>query len=140
MRTATGWSLIDWEEARDGEPPFEDVFHFLVQSQLYLGRPTETTLVDGITRLHGPVGDALTAYARGADVDTSDIVECFDQYLVAMIAGREELRPITGGGATRFRRNDAQVQQKREWERKKQTWQRLREAIDHSRVDAGIER
>jgi hypothetical protein len=140
MRTATGWSLIDWEEARDGEPPFGDAFHFLVQSQLHLGRPTETSIVDGITRLHGPVGDALTAYARGADVGTSDIVERFDQYLVSMITGRELVRPVAGSGATRFRQNDALVREKRDRERKVQTWQRLREAIDHARVDAGNER
>src|SRR5439155_10799990 len=39
LRTANGWTLIDWEYSWEGAPPFFDVFHFFVQAHWLLGRP-----------------------------------------------------------------------------------------------------
>jgi hypothetical protein len=80
MRLDDGWCLIDWEEATDGRPPFEDPFHYVVQACTLLGRPREDDIFDGL-HLKGPVGEVFAAYADGAGISTDDLPERFRHYL-----------------------------------------------------------
>ena len=80
MRSRAGWHLIDWEEAGPDRPPFEDVFHYVVQGHALLGRPTASEVLAGV-RLEGRVGQALRAYAAGADADLADVPDRFVAYL-----------------------------------------------------------
>jgi phosphotransferase family enzyme len=65
MRDAEGWVLIDWEQSDGGAPPFYDVFHYLVQGAVLLGRPALRTLQDA--EPGSPwIRDVLRAYAEGA--------------------------------------------------------------------------
>ncbi len=99
LRTAGGWSLIDWEDAGDGYPPFYDLFHFLVLSQSMLTRPDQLSVVAGVTRLEGWIGEAVRAYAAGAGIGTDDVADHFDDFLVRIHDGPVErvgLRWSTG--------------------------------------------
>ena len=80
LRTATGWSLVDWADARDDGPAFFDPLHYLVQSHALLGRPSRDEILDGV-RGEGPVAAILAAYARGAGLDTTDLPTRLADYL-----------------------------------------------------------
>lgn len=80
FRTSSGWMLADWEEAHEGAPPFEDVFHYLVQGHALLGRPRAGELADGLAG-RGWVGRVLSAYAQGAGVAVGDAREHLGPYL-----------------------------------------------------------
>lgn len=80
MKTDDGWCLIDWEDAGDDRQPFEDVFHYVVQAGTLLGRPHSHEVLDGLY-LHGPVGEVFAAYADGAGIGATNLVELFDDYL-----------------------------------------------------------
>ena len=80
LRTEGGWTVIDWEEARDGAPPFWDVFHYLVQGHALLRRPRQEALVAGFEG-RGWVGAALQSYAEGAVVPARDAAMFFPAYL-----------------------------------------------------------
>ena len=71
LQTSTGWGLMDWENSRAGMPPYFDLFHYLVQSNSELRRPTKTAILDGL-RLRGWVGHAIGAYAAGAEIDARE--------------------------------------------------------------------
>ena len=103
MRTDLGWSLIDWEDAGDGQPAFYDVFHHLLLAQSLLGRPDEATVVVGVTGLDGWIGAAIRAYADGAGIDTDSVPEQFDDFLVQIRregGARKNLRWTTGRTST----------------------------------------
>jgi thymidylate kinase len=68
LKTNDGWLLIDWEYAASDRPAFYDVFHYLVQSHVLLGRPSRQALL-GATIGEGPLASTLSVYARAADVD-----------------------------------------------------------------------
>ena len=68
LRTDRGWVLIDWESASRESPAFYDVFHHLVQSNVFLGRPSRRALLDGV-KGHGAIGLILRTYARAASLD-----------------------------------------------------------------------
>jgi thiamine kinase-like enzyme len=72
LRTATGWTLVDWEEATDVAPPFYDLCHFLVQSHALLGRPRLAELLRGFRRGEGWIGNAVRSYAEEAHVSEVD--------------------------------------------------------------------
>jgi hypothetical protein len=102
LRTENGWTLIDWEYSWEGAPPFFDVFHFFVQAHWLLGRPRASVLLDGL-RGAGPFGEAIAAYAAGADLDRSTTAWEFERYLHLT---SEEYRPtarLSGGVAVRRR-------------------------------------
>lgn len=80
LRTADGWCLVDWEEASETAPAFEDPFHYLVQAHALLGRPSRADLVEGVSG-RGSVGRALAAYADAADIDRATLAETFVDYL-----------------------------------------------------------
>lgn len=80
LRSRRGWALIDWEDARSDLPPFFDVFHFAVQANIDLHLPSKPAILRGLD-LEGWVGDAIRAYARGADISPEDARPCFRDYL-----------------------------------------------------------
>jgi hypothetical protein len=67
---ASGWVLIDWEHARTDAPPFDDLFHFVIQSSALLGRPAVDDILDGLDG-RGPLGGVFRAYAEAAGVPLS---------------------------------------------------------------------
>lgn len=95
LRTATGWSLVDWADARLDGPAFEDPLHYLVQSHALLGRPRRDEILAGL-RGDGRVGAILRAYAQGADVDLSEAPQRMRDYLdtseAALVPGADEAR------------------------------------------------
>jgi hypothetical protein len=68
LRTETGWTLVDWEDASDYAPPFTDVLHYLVQSHALLGRPTRRDLLASVRTGRGTDGAAIRVYALAAGV------------------------------------------------------------------------
>jgi hypothetical protein len=81
LQTESGWILIDWESAtRDGDP-FFDLFHYVVQSHVLLGRPSSNELIAGVLRSSGAVGEGIDGYARAAGLDPSGAGEWFQRYL-----------------------------------------------------------
>ncbi len=89
LRTADGWCLIDWEDADEASPAYEDPLHYLVQAHALLGRPSRADLIAGV-RGRGWIGHALHAYADAADIDRTWLPEAFVSYLER---SREALRP-----------------------------------------------
>ncbi|CAN5577048.1 hypothetical protein BH20ACT23_BH20ACT23_23530 [soil metagenome] len=80
LRTKSGWVLLDWEEARTSGEPFWDVFHFLVQGNALLRRPTRRALLSGLDG-RGWVGDSIRAYALSAGLAVEAAPEWFRSYL-----------------------------------------------------------
>jgi thymidylate kinase len=96
LRTATGWVLLDWEEAATGSQPFADPFHFLVSAHTLLGRPREEELLRGLGG-RGWVGEVLGAYMVAASI-TSDIRDAFTVYLKESAAALRPLHPHSARG------------------------------------------
>jgi thymidylate kinase len=80
LRTAVGWSLIDWADARDDGPAFYDPLHYIVQSHALLGRPSRKEILAGL-RGEGTVGSMLRAYAQGAELDLAEAPRRMHDYL-----------------------------------------------------------
>jgi hypothetical protein len=79
------WLLVDWEEATSEGQPFQDPFHWLVQSHALLGRPSSSALVAGV-RGAGWIGRALDAYAAAARLARVDREATFRDYLARTAA------------------------------------------------------
>ena len=88
LRTGSGWVLLDWENASDGMPPFYDVFHYVVQSNGELRRPSKKAIIQGFD-LRGSVGAIIEAYAEGAGLDPRSAREHFGPYLASSSADLE---------------------------------------------------
>ncbi len=82
LRVPDGWVLIDWEEARPDGPPFFDLFHYVVQAHVLLGRPSLRGLTEGELRPSW-VRTAVEAYADGAGQPPSGALHHFVEYLRA---------------------------------------------------------
>jgi hypothetical protein len=80
LRTAEGWTLVDWEHAREDAPPFFDLFHYLVQAHVLLGRPSREALLNGLEG-HSWIGAALRAYSESADLDPGEARAGLSAYL-----------------------------------------------------------
>jgi Phosphotransferase enzyme family len=80
LKTERGWVLVDWEEARDRDRPFFDLFHYLFMAHQNLAAFSRQDFLDGLER-KGPVGRAITAYAEGADLRDVDLRELLIFYL-----------------------------------------------------------
>jgi len=80
MRTRSGWVLLDWEEATSESPPYDDVFHYVVQAHALLGRPRADEVLEGLEG-RGWVGAAFEAYADGACLTGVDRRQVFVTYL-----------------------------------------------------------
>jgi thymidylate kinase len=89
LETDRGWVLIDWEDATDDGPPFFDLWHYLVQAHVLLGRPSGRDIERGLTGA-GWVGRAVTAYARGAGLPRDRARELLVHYLTV---SRDNLDP-----------------------------------------------
>ncbi len=81
LKSGERWVLIDWEDARVAGAPFHDLMHFLAQSCTLLGRPTPRDLVEGVREQTGWIGEAVRAYARGAELPTDDAWRSLLAYL-----------------------------------------------------------
>jgi hypothetical protein len=76
LKTEGGWVLVDWEEARDRDRPFFDLFHYLFMAHLNLRAFSQQSLLDGLEG-KGWIGRAIAAYAEGAclyDVDPRNLL------------------------------------------------------------------
>jgi len=93
LRTDRGWTLVDWEEARDDAPPFFDILHYLVQAHALLGHPSREELIWGLSTAGGWVGAALRAYGIAARVSPSRAVDFLPGYLEATMAALDPLTP-----------------------------------------------
>jgi hypothetical protein len=75
--------VLDWEAAIPEAPPLYDLFHYLVQAHLHLGRPSFAELVDGVRSGEGWIGRVVEAYCREAGIDVTDVFPLFRRYLSA---------------------------------------------------------
>ncbi len=91
LRTDGGWTVVDWEDARDDAPPFFDVFHYLVQAHALLRHPSRKELIRGLTTGDGWVGSALRAYGKAARVPPSTAIDFFPQYFEATVVTLDAL-------------------------------------------------
>jgi Phosphotransferase enzyme family len=80
LETQGGWVLVDWEEARDRDRPFFDLFHYLFMAHQNLAAYSREDFLDGLEG-KGPVGRAIAAYAEGADLRDMDLRELLVFYL-----------------------------------------------------------
>jgi hypothetical protein len=95
LRTRGGWLVIDWEAAIPEAPPLYDLFHWMVQAHLHLGRPSQAELFHGIREGPGWVGGAIRAYGAGAGIDAADAWARFRDHLSlsAELLGRAATPP-----------------------------------------------
>jgi len=110
LKTREGWVLVDWEEAWTDAPPFYDVFHYLVQSHVLLGRPSVQELTGRHSHSSRAQG-AIDAYAAGARLSASSSQGYLVEYLrISMqqldpslpehgkaLAARQRLLRLVGG-------------------------------------------
>ncbi|MGH2756361.1 MAG: hypothetical protein ACRDI3_01070 [Actinomycetota bacterium] len=80
LRSAEGWTMVDWEDATDEAPPFFDLFHYWVQGHSLLGRPSAKGIIRGLQG-EGSIGRCLEAYAEAAGIDRTEAVRTFALYL-----------------------------------------------------------
>jgi hypothetical protein len=80
LKTERGWVLVDWEEARDRDRPFFDLFHYLFMAHLNLGAFSQQDLLDGLDG-KGHIGRVAAAYAEGARLGDVDRRELLSFYL-----------------------------------------------------------
>jgi hypothetical protein len=80
LKTERGWLLVDWEEARDRERPFFDLFHYLFMAHQNLAAFSRQDFLDGLEG-KGRIGRAIAAYAEGAGLRDVDLRELLIFYL-----------------------------------------------------------
>ena len=80
LETERGWVLVDWEEARERDRPFFDLFHYLFMAHQNLAAYSREDFLDGLEG-KGPAGRAIAAYAEGADLRDVDLRELLVFYL-----------------------------------------------------------
>jgi thymidylate kinase len=86
------WCIVDWSDACADAPPFEDVFHFLVQAHALLGRPRRGEILDAF-RGRGPSGAAIRRYAAGAHIDVAMAMELIPDHLRRTLATIDPMTP-----------------------------------------------
>jgi Phosphotransferase enzyme family len=74
--SAGAWVLVDWEDATAKAPAFHDVFHYLIQSHVLLGRPAANSILDGLSG-RGWVGAAIRTYASAAQLPAQEAIDLF---------------------------------------------------------------
>ncbi len=97
------FTLIDWEEAGSGYPPFFDPLHFLVQAHSLLGKPSQPDLLDGLAGRGGWIDHVLSVYAAAVGSRSHDRRTALADYL-AVSAGRIRSDTTQGRRALRARR------------------------------------
>jgi hypothetical protein len=83
LQTQGAWVLLDWEYASPSKPPFFDLWHYLLQAHILLGRPSAKTLVGALKGESGWVRDAVVEYARGLGRSPEDAKNYFEAYIAA---------------------------------------------------------
>jgi thymidylate kinase len=81
LRTETGWTLVDWEDASEDAAPFTDVLHYLVQAHALLRRPTKRDLLQSVRTGRGTDGAAIRVYALAAGVAAGVAYDVLHAYL-----------------------------------------------------------
>jgi hypothetical protein len=102
LQTDHGWVLVDWEAATVDAPPFYDLFHYLIQGHTLLRRPSWNALLRGFFHGEGWVGDAVGAYAEGAEVPAAEAPGFLEAYLRTS-RSRMEAAGERAGGKIRLR-------------------------------------
>jgi thymidylate kinase len=92
LRSERGWTLVDWELARDETTPFFDVWHWLTMVHALLGRPSAAAIDEGL-RGRGWIAPVLHAYADAAGVDVDSARGMFASYLATEQALWLETKP-----------------------------------------------
>jgi hypothetical protein len=80
LKTERGWVLVDWEEARDRDRPFFDLFHYLFMAHQNLATFSRQDFLDGLEG-KGRIGRVIAAYAEGAQLRDVDLRELLIFYL-----------------------------------------------------------
>jgi hypothetical protein len=80
LETERGWVLVDWEEARDRDRPFFDLFHYLFMAHQNLAAFSRQDFLDGLQG-KGRIGRAIAAYTEGAHLRAVDSRELLIFYL-----------------------------------------------------------
>jgi hypothetical protein len=80
LQTEEGWALVDWEEARDRDRPFFDLFHYLFMAHQNLAAYSREEFLDGLEG-RGRIGRAIAAYTEGAGLHDVDLRELLAFYL-----------------------------------------------------------
>lgn len=101
LRTDSGWGVVDWENCLREAPPYFDLFHFFVQANSELRRPTKQAILEGL-QLKGWVGKAVGAYAAGSDIPSSESKHFLHEYL-RISAARLDLSAPRRGARVRSR-------------------------------------
>lgn len=104
LRTADGWSLVDWESARAESLPFHDLCHFLVQAHTLLRRPDASDLLEGFRGDRGWIAGAVAAYADAAGVPATDAEHFLRAYLAGSLDGVRVRSRNEASGLARRRR------------------------------------
>lgn len=102
-RTARGWVLFDWEEARPATADYYDLWHYVIQAHALLERPTRQEIVTGLEG-SGEVGAWVQAYAEAADVSIEDARPMLLRYLEDSLASLDR---STEDGSRGARARDA---------------------------------
>jgi hypothetical protein len=72
LESKRGWVLVDWEEARDRDRPFFDLFHYLFMAHQNLAAFSRQDFLDGLEG-KGRIRGAIAAYAEGASLRDADL-------------------------------------------------------------------
>jgi hypothetical protein len=80
FRTPEGWTILDWEHAGEKTKPFVDILHYVTMAHSLLGHPSRKAVLEGIAS-QGWIGDALAAYAEGAQLSLERLPDIFVDYL-----------------------------------------------------------
>jgi hypothetical protein len=81
LRTREGWVLIDWESAGGGYPLMFDLFHYVVQAHILLGRPTRGEIERALDHRRGNLAHAMSRFLSGAGSDWDSLHAGFRDYL-----------------------------------------------------------
>jgi len=87
LSSGGSWVLVDWESATASAPPFHDLFHYLVQSHVLLGRPRADAILAGLTG-NGWIGVAVRGYAHAANLPFTQAIDHLVSYLLSEPAGQ----------------------------------------------------
>jgi thymidylate kinase len=109
MATRDGWVVIDWESATFDAPPFDDLFHYLVQGAALLGHPRTSQIVAGLEG-RGALAPAVRAYADVVGHPVDGLPNAFLGYLDRSTATLRLDRPDGARGLAARRRLRAAVE------------------------------
>ena len=90
FRTPPGWTILDWEHAREESEPFFDILHYMTMAHSLLGHPSRNAILQGLEG-QGWIGKAFLCYADGARLSMDELPDTFVRYLES----RERLRGDT---------------------------------------------